>query len=123
LGRKDVDAVEIDPVILRLGKRYHLDALLDSRVTAVVTTADFPHGQEIRFDRYALTIRSCPQQLQQYSPEGFLTQQAFQDVRRCLKPSGQFVVYNYASRLDQQNFCIPPEVFGRASSSGCPHDP
>ncbi len=100
-GAKHVDAVEIDPVILRLGRTYHVDGpYADPRVTAVVD--DGRNFLRSTTRKYDLVIYALVDSLVLHSSysnirlESFLfTRQAFEDVRRCLKPDGQFVVYNY----------------------------
>jgi SAM-dependent methyltransferase len=100
-GAKHVDAVEIDPVILRLGRTYHLDSpYSDPRVTAVVDDGrNFLRSTNRKYDLIVYALVDSLVLHSSYSNirlESFLfTQQAFQDVRRCLKPGGQFVVYNY----------------------------
>ena len=100
-GAKHVDAVEIDPAINRLGRRYHPDRpYQDPRV-------------EIHLDDGRNFLRSTPRQYDLivyalvdslvlhsgYSNirlESFLfTRQTYEDVRRHLKPGGNFVIYNY----------------------------
>jgi protein-L-isoaspartate O-methyltransferase len=97
-GAEHVDAVELDPVLLRLGRDHHPDLpYQDSRVRTYL-------GDGRRF------LRSCsqPYDLILYnfadvtipSPglhdirrvNSLLTRQAFMDVRRCLGPHGMFVL-------------------------------
>jgi spermidine synthase len=100
-GARHVDAVEIDPVILRLGRQYHWDApYADPRVTTVVD--DGRNFLRSTGKQYDLIIYALVDSLVLHSSysnirlESFLfTEQAFEDVRRRLKPGGQFVVYNY----------------------------
>ncbi len=100
-GAKQVDAVEIDPVILRLGRTYHLDGpYADPRVTAVVDDGrNFLRSTPRKYDLVIYALVDSLVLHSSYSNirlESFLfTRQAFEDVRRCLKPDGQFVVYNY----------------------------
>ncbi len=74
-----VDAVEIDPVIQRLGKQDHPDKPYDDpRV--------FVHLNDGRNHLRSGNIRL----------ESFLfTKQAMDDVKKRLKPGGVFVMYNY----------------------------
>jgi spermidine synthase len=119
-GAKHVDAVEIDPVILRLGKRYHLDApYSDPRVTAVVNDGrNFLRSTDKKYDLIVYALVDSLVLHSSYSNirlESFLfTKQAFQDVRRCLNPGGQFVVYNYFRQgwIVGRIFASLKEVFG-----------
>ena len=119
-GAKHVDAVEIDPVILRLGKRYHIDApYSDPRVTAVVNDGrNFLRSTDKKYDLIVYALVDSLVLHSSYSNirlESFLfTKQAFQDVRRCLKPGGQFVVYNYFRQgwIVGRIFASLQEVFG-----------
>jgi spermidine synthase len=122
-GAKHVDAVEIDPAIQRLGKKYHPDEpYADSRVTVHLDDGrnflrSCPAGQ------YDLIIYALVDSLVLHSSysnirlESYLfTEQAFRDVRRCLKPDGRFAMYNFfrqgwiVSRLNK----TLQEVFGSA---------
>jgi SAM-dependent methyltransferase len=100
-GAKHVDAVEIDPVILRLGELYHYDdPYHDPRVTAHVDDGrNFLHSTNRKYDLIIYALVDSLVLHSSYSNirlESYLfTRQAFQDVRRCLKPGGEFVVYNF----------------------------
>ncbi|HEY2786218.1 MAG TPA: hypothetical protein VGJ05_14725 [Fimbriiglobus sp.] len=97
-----VDAVEIDPVIQSLGKRFHPDKPYDDpRVT--------PHLNDGRNflrnaapETYDLVIYALVDSLVLHSGysnirlESYLfTVEAFQDVRKALKPNGVFAIYNF----------------------------
>ena len=100
-GAQHVDAVEIDPVIFRLGKVYHYDGpYYDPRVNGVVD--DGRNFLRSTTRKYDLIIYALVDSLVLHSGysnirlESYLfTRQAFADVHRCLKPDGMFVVYNY----------------------------
>ena len=100
-GARHVDAVEIDPVILRLGKLYHYDRpYQDPRVTAHVDDGrNYLHSTNRKYDLIIYALVDSLVLHSSYSNirlESYLfTRQAFQDVRRCLKPGGEFIVYNY----------------------------
>ena len=100
-GAKHVDAVEIDPVILRLGKMYHYDDPYgDPRVHAVIDDGrNFLRSTDRKYDLVIYALVDSLVLHSSYSNirlESYLyTIQAFSDVRRCLKPGGMFVVYNY----------------------------
>jgi SAM-dependent methyltransferase len=96
-----VDAVEIDPVILGLGKRDHpLHPYQDERVR--VHLDDGRNFLRSTSEKYDLIVYALVDSLVLHSSysnirlESYLfTQQAFADVKRCLKPGGTFVTYNY----------------------------
>jgi spermidine synthase len=100
-GAKHVDAVEIDPAIQRLGKAYHPDGpYWDERVEVHLDDGrNFLRSTDRQYD---LIIYALVDSLVLHSGfsnirlESFLfTRQAFEDVRRHLKPNGTFVIYNY----------------------------
>lgn len=123
-GAKHVDAVEIDPAINRLGRQYHPDhPYQDPRVE--VHLDDGRNFLRSTGRKYDLIIYALVDSLVLHSGysnirlESFLfTRQAYEDVRRHLKPTGNFVIYNYfrqgwlAARL--QNGL--EEVFGNGNS-------
>lgn len=100
-GAKHIDAVEIDPVIYRLGRLYHPDhPYEDPRVQIHLDDGrNFLRATERKYD---LIIYALVDSLVLHSGfsnirlESFLfTSQTFADVRRHLKPGGSFVMYNY----------------------------
>jgi hypothetical protein len=100
-GAKHIDAVEIDPVIQRLGKDLHPEQpYADPRVTAIV---DDGRAFLRRTDsRYDLVVFALPDSLTLVSTsanlrlESFLlTEEAFQEVRDRLALDGVFVLNNY----------------------------
>ncbi|MER6831139.1 spermidine synthase [Streptosporangium sp. NPDC000563] len=100
-GAKRVDAVEIDPKLLELGRSYHPDSpYSDPRVTAHVT--DGRAFLERTSDKYDLILFALPDSLTLVSGasslrlESYLfTQQAMEAARDHLKPGGTFSMYNY----------------------------
>jgi spermidine synthase len=100
-GAERVDAVEIDPVIQRIGKRDHPDRPYDDpRVT--VHLNDGRNFLKSSARQYDLIIYALVDSLVLHSSysnirlESYLfTKQAMDDVRRRLKPGGVFVMYNY----------------------------
>jgi SAM-dependent methyltransferase len=99
-----VDAVEIDPVIVSIGRRRHPDRPYDDpRVTLVETDA---RGFLRRTDRrYDVIVYGCVDSLTLLSAyssirlENYLfTEEAFCEVRDHLRPGGQFFVYNTLRR-------------------------
>src|SRR5437763_1094920 len=100
-GARHVDAVEIDPVILRLGKRDHPDQpYQDPRVTTYSDDGrNFLRSTEGQYDLVIYALVDSLVLHSSYSDirlESFLfTQEALSDVRRHLAPGGVFVMYNY----------------------------
>jgi len=100
-GAKHVDAVEIDPAINRLGRQYHPDRpYQDPRVE--IHLDDGRHFLRSTTRKYDLVIYALVDSMVLHSGysnirlESFLfTREAYQDVRRHLKPDGNFVIYNY----------------------------
>jgi SAM-dependent methyltransferase len=99
-GVGHVDAVEIDPVIQRIGIEQHPDhPYQDPRVTPIVN--DGRAYLRTTDKRYDLVIFALPDSLTLVSTaanirlESFLfTEEAFASVRDHLKPGGVFVLYN-----------------------------
>ncbi|HSA60347.1 MAG TPA: hypothetical protein VLJ37_11760 [bacterium] len=123
-GASHVDAVEIDPVIYDLGRRYHPDRpYQDERVDIHID--DGRNFLRSTGRKYDLVIYALVDSLVLHSGysnirlESYLfTRQTFEDVRRHLKPNGAFVIYNYfrqgwlVSRLQKGL----EEVFGAGDS-------
>ena len=100
-GATRVDAVEIDPVIYRLGRRDHPDRpYSDPRV--IVHLDDGRNYLRSTSRQYDLIVYALVDSLVLHSSysnirlESYLfTTQAFADIRRRLRPGGVFVMYNY----------------------------
>ncbi|HET7221000.1 MAG TPA: hypothetical protein VFJ02_23260 [Vicinamibacterales bacterium] len=100
-GAKHVDAVEIDPVIVRLGRQHHPDKpYSDPRVTVV--TDDARHFLRTTNKRYDLVVFALIDSLTMQSSfsgvrlESYMfTEESFRAVRDRLTPNGVLVVYNY----------------------------
>jgi spermidine synthase len=96
-----IDAVEIDPVIQRLGRRDHPDRpYQDPRVTAHL--GDGRNFLRSTTRKYDLVVFALIDSLVLHSSvsnirlESYLfTREAMADVRNRLKPDGVFVMYNY----------------------------
>jgi SAM-dependent methyltransferase len=100
-GAERVDAVEIDPVIQRLGAEHHPDQpYADPRV--IVHLDDGRNFLKSTNRQYDLIVYALVDSLVLHSSysnirlESYLfTQQAIDDVRKRLRPGGVFVMYNY----------------------------
>ncbi len=100
-GAKHVDAVEIDPAILRIGKAQHPDhPYSDPRVTTI--NDDARHYLRTTTKKYDLVVFALIDSLTMQSSfsgvrlESYMfTTESFRAVRDHLKPDGLLVVYNY----------------------------
>jgi SAM-dependent methyltransferase len=100
-GARHVDAVDIDPVILRLGAERHPDhPYSDPRVT--VTCDDARHFLMTTTRKYDLVVFALVDSLTVQSSfsgvrlESYLfTEESFRAVRDHLAPDGVMVLYNY----------------------------
>lgn len=97
-----IDAVEIDPVIQKLGEKYHPDRpFQDPRVTAHINDGR-NFLRDAKPETYDLVVFALIDSLVLQSGysnlrlESYLfTLESFQDVRRVLKPTGVYTVYNF----------------------------
>ena len=100
-GAKHVDAVEIDPTIIRLGRQLHPDRPYDDpRVTVI--NDDARHFLRTTRKKYDLVVFALIDSLTLQSSfsgvrlESYMfTEESFRAVRDCLTPDGLLVVYNY----------------------------
>lgn len=100
-GVKHVDAVEIDPAIIRLGRAHHPDRpYSDPRVTVI--NDDARHYLRTTRKKYDLVVFALIDSLTMQSSfsgvrlESYMfTLESFRSVRDRLKPDGVLVVYNY----------------------------
>ena len=96
-----MDAVEIDPVIVQLGREHHPDRPFhDPRVNIV--TDDARHFLRTSTEQYDLVVFALIDSLTLQSSfsavrlESFMfTEEAFRAVKARLKPDGVLVIYNY----------------------------
>jgi SAM-dependent methyltransferase len=120
-GVKHIDAVEIDPVIQKLGERDHPMHPYQNHEQVTVHLDDGRNFLRTPGKKYDLIIYALVDSLVLHSSysnirlESYLfTKQAFEDIRQHLKPGGLFVTYNYfrqgwiVARLKQ----TLEEVFG-----------
>lgn len=119
-GARRIEAVEIDPTILRLGRWLHPDRpYADPRVTAIA--ADGRNFLATTSKQYDLIVFGLPDSLVLASNMGsvrlesyLFTREAFESVQDRLKPDGLFVLYNYY-RFDwlvEKLAAMLDEVFG-----------
>jgi hypothetical protein len=101
-GADHVDAVEIDPVIQRLGARDHPDGPYNDARVAVHLDDGRNFLRSAGPGKYDLIVYALVDSLVLHSSysnirlESYLfTEEAFRDVKKCLKKGGTFVVYNY----------------------------
>ena len=100
-GATHVDAVEIDPVIVQLGREHHPDhPYSDPRVSVV--TDDARHFLRTTTKKYNLVVFALIDSLTMQSSfsgvrlESYMfTEQSFRAVRNLLAPNGLLVAYNY----------------------------
>jgi SAM-dependent methyltransferase len=100
-GARHVDAVEIDPTILRLGHQLHPDKPFDDpRVTIV--NDDARHFLRTTTKKYDLVVFALIDSLTLQSSfsgvrlESYMfTEESFRAVRDRLAPNGLLVIYNY----------------------------
>jgi hypothetical protein len=100
-GAIHVDAVEIDPVIVQLGREYHPDRpYSDPRVNVIID--DARHFLRTTTKKYDLVVFALIDSLTLQSSfsgvrlESYMfTEEAFQAVRNRLAADGLLVVYNY----------------------------
>src|SRR5205085_10964351 len=100
-GARHVDAVEIDPVILRLGRERHPDRpYSDPRVTII--NDDARHFLRTSTKKYDLVVFALIDSLTLQSSfsgvrlESYMfTAESFRDVRKHLTRNGVLVIYNY----------------------------
>src|SRR5687768_11435563 len=100
-GAKHVDAVEIDPTIIRLGRELHPDQpFSDPRVTVI--NDDARHYLRTTTKKYDMVVFALIDSLTLQSGfsgvrlESYMfTQEAFNDVRERLTDNGVLAVYNY----------------------------
>lgn len=100
-GARSVDAVEIDPVILRLGKQLHPDRPFDDPRLTIIND-DGRHYLRTTTKKYDLIVYALIDSLTLQSGfsgvrlESYMfTEEAFANVRDRLKPNGLMVMYNY----------------------------
>jgi len=103
-GAAHVDAVEIDPAILAIGRAHHPNnPYADPRVCIINTDGrSFLQTTDKQYDLIIYGLVDSVTLMSSFSSvrlENYLfTEQAFEDVKKRLKPGGRFVVYNFFRR-------------------------
>jgi hypothetical protein len=119
-GAKHVDAVEIDPLLVQIGRRYHPAHPYQSpRVT--VHIADGRQYLQDTQQRYNLIVYALPDSLTALAGQSairlesyLLTLQALEAARAHLAPGGTFAMYNYYAPFVLNRYATTIEdVFGR----------
>jgi SAM-dependent methyltransferase len=121
-GARHVDAVEIDPDLVQLGKRYNPEHAYQNPRVSIHIDDGRAFVQGSGQQRWSLIIYALPDSLSaltgQSAPVGLenylLTSQAIQSAKDHLAPGGTFVMYNYYQPwlLDRYATQIH-DVFGR----------
>jgi SAM-dependent methyltransferase len=124
-GVRHVDAVEIDPVIRELGRRFHPEQpYSDARVSPQIDDGRaFVRRTQRKYDMVVYALVDSLVLHSGYSSlrlENFLfTREAFEEVKRTLKPDGVFVMYNFyrqgwvvhrLAKMAEEVFGAPPVV-------------
>ncbi|HUG78432.1 MAG TPA: hypothetical protein VML57_13210 [Burkholderiales bacterium] len=141
-GTRSVDAVEIDPRINAIGRHLHPDRpYADARVSIHLDDGrSFLRRTERSYDLVVYALVDSLVLHSGYSSvrlENFLfTPQAFEDVKRTLKPDGVFAMYNFyrqgwvvgrLAKMAEEVFGAPPVVISLphrdaiAADSRAPH--
>jgi hypothetical protein len=129
-GSRAVDAVEIDPAILRLGRDHPEHPYQDPRVVSHLTDARaFMKRATTKYDLILFGLLDSHTQLSDYSNmriDNFVyTEESFREARALLSPNGVLFVKFYVNqpwlgrRLAQMltdTFSKTPVVFGATSS-------
>ncbi len=120
-GARHVDAVEIDPSILELGKRYHfMKPYADDRVTIHNDDARaFLKKSDARYDLVILGTLDSQTLLSSMSSirlDNYVyTAESFESIRKHLKPDGILVVYHLSAKpyIALKIFSLLTEAFGK----------
>ncbi len=119
-GARHVDAVEIDPLLVQIGRQYHpAHPYQNPRVT--VHIADGRQYLQDAKQRYNLILYALPDSLTSLAGQGgirlesyLLTTEALQAARAHLAPGGTFAMYNYYAPFVLNRYATTmKDAFGR----------
>jgi hypothetical protein len=119
-GARHVDAVEIDPLLVQIGRRYHpARPYQDPRVT--IHVADGRQYLQDTQQRYNLILYALPDSLTALAGQSairlesyLLTAEALQAARAHLTPGGTFAMYNYYAPFVLNRYATTiKDAFGR----------
>ena len=119
-GARHVDAVEIDPLLVQIGRQYHPDHPYQSPRVTVHIADGRQYLQDTR-QRYNLIVYALPDSLTALAGQSairlesyLLTSQALEAARAHLAPGGTFAMYNYYAPFVLNRYATTIEdVFGR----------
>jgi hypothetical protein len=119
-GAGQVDAVEIDPLLVQIGRQYHPDHPYQSPRVTVHIADGRQYLQDTR-QRYNLIVYALPDSLTALAGQSairlesyLLTSQALEAARAHLAPGGTFAMYNYYAPFVLNRYATTLEnVFGR----------
>jgi len=119
-GARHVDAVEIDPLLVQIGRQYHpAHPYQNPRVTVHID--DGRQYLQDATQRYNLILYALPDSLTSLAGQGgirlesyLLTTQALQAARAHLAPGGTFAMYNYYAPFVLNRYATTmKDAFGR----------
>jgi hypothetical protein len=119
-GARHVDAVEIDPLLVQIGRQYHpAHPYQNPRVT--VHIADGRQYIQDANQKYNLILYALPDSLTSLAGQGgirlesyLLTTEALQAARAHLAPGGTFAMYNYYAPFVLNRYATTmKDAFGR----------
>jgi hypothetical protein len=119
-GARHVDAVEIDPLLVQIGRQYHpAHPYQNPRVT--VHIADGRQYLQDATQKYNLILYALPDSLTSLAGQGgirlesyLLTTEALQAARAHLAPGGTFAMYNYYAPFVLNRYATTmKDAFGR----------
>ena len=119
-GAGHVDAVEIDPLLVQIGRRYHPARPYQSP-RVIVHIADGRQYLQDTQQRYNLIVYALPDSLTALAGQSairlesyLLTSEALEAARAHLAPGGTFAMYNYYAPFVLNRYATTIEdVFGR----------
>jgi len=123
-GAKEVDAVEIDPLIYSIGKRLHPEHPYDSpKVHVVINDArNYLRQSHEKYDFIVFALLDSHTEFSGYSnvrvDNYVYTEESFRDARRLLNPEGilalKFEVRSPWTWMGQRFYTMLGQIFGRS---------